>query len=539
MKCKISYITLPVLLLGIIAVMSSCSHFLDEFSTDERYVENPKDLDYLMMGEAYLSTNNISTYPPSTMQTSDLETFNYPFLHVMDDDARMLLNGNVPQSDNLVTPLHLLAAMYIWAAEPCVDMLNKKWKDTNWQRTYKCIGAINAIIYQGQQMEASVRGHEVDSLRYYMGEAHFLRAFYYFFLTNVYGMPYNRATASKDFSVPLKISETIEDRYFTRNTNEEVWGQISRDLDEAVRLLKGYTPRTKLRAGYYAARALQCRVALYMEDYEKVIECASDFDHSSYQLINLNGYNATSNVLGKSSPEIIFTMSQNEIPAIFANDGTVYNSTTYMNDPATSCFCVSDNLLNTYEINDLRLHYFFRHTKTTNATMPDKYKTWVNYNDQEKVSATYLLRLSEIVLNRAEAEAMLGRTAEARQTLHRLRAMRFSEVNDSEVPTDEAQLVQFIRDERRRELCFEGHRWFDLRRYAVNSKYPLSSSFTITHPYYEYNSVTGSVGRTGDYILESFQKDPAAWVIPVPDETINFNRGNITNLERNARTIHH
>lgn len=537
MKCNISHVIQLLLFSGFLLGMSSCGDFLDEFSTDERYVENPKDLDYLMMGEAYLSTNSFSTYAPSTMSTSDLKIFNYPFLHVLDDDARMLLNGNVPQSDNLVTPLHWLAAMYAWADEPRVDMLNKKWEDTNWGRTYKCIGAINAIIYQGQEMESSTKGKEVDSLHYYIGEAHFLRAFYYFFLTNIYGMPYSKATASKDFSVPLKISETIEDRYFTRNTNEEVWGQISKDLDEAVALLKGYNPSVKVRAGYYAARALQCRVALYMEDYEKAIECASDFDHSSYKIEDLNGHDATTNVLGKLSPEVIFTMSQNEIPAVFANDGTIYNSSTYMMDPATSCFCVSDNLLNTYDIEDLRLQQFFRHTATTNATMPDKYKTWVNSNDPEMVSATYLLRLSEVVLNKAEAEAMLGQTEKARQTLHQLRAKRFAEVNDSKVPVDEIQLVQFIREERRRELCFEGHRWFDLRRYAVNTKYPMSSAFTIIHPYYEYNASAGAVAHTGDYILDSFQKDPAAWVIPVPDETINFNRGSITNLERTKRTI--
>ena len=34
------------------------------------------------------------------------------------------------------------------------------------------------------------------------------------------------------------------------------------------------------------------------------------------------------------------------------------------------------------------------------------------------------------------------------------------------------KLVEEIRLERRRELCFEGHRWFDLRRYAVCEKYP-------------------------------------------------------------------
>ena len=169
--------------------------------------------------------------------------------------------------------------------------------------------------------------------------------------------------------------------------------------------------------------------------------------------------------------------------------------------------------------------------------MPDKYKTWATYNDKEGVSAMFLLRLAEVVLNKAEAQVMLGKNSEAAQTINALRAKRFASA--SPAPADGNQLVNFIRDERRRELCFEGHRWFDLRRYAVNSKYPLSSDYTITHPAYAYNESKGTAEQVGYYVLESYQKDQAAWVIPVPDETINFNRGEITNLLRKTRDMKH
>ena len=149
----------------------------------------------------------------------------------------------------------------------------------------------------------------------------------------------------------------------------------------------------------------------------------------------------------------------------------------------------------------------------------------------------FLLRLAEVVLNKAEAQVMLGKNSEAAQTINSLRTKRFAVANAA--PTDGNQLVNFIRDERRRELCFEGHRWFDLRRYAVNSKYPLSSDYTITHPAYAYNESKGTAEQVGYYVLESYQKDQAAWVIPVPDETINFNRGEIQNLVRKTREMKH
>ena len=87
------------------------------------------------------------------------------------------------------------------------------------------------------------------------------------------------------------------------------------------------------------------------------------------------------------------------------------------------------------------------------------------------------------------------------------------------------------------ELCFEGHRWFDLRRYSVNSKYPLQESFSITHPAYTYDAVANMYYLTGYYRLESYKKDSAAWVIPIPNTTITFNEGTLTNLERQTRTI--
>ena len=62
-------------------------------------------------------------------------------------------------------------------------------------------------------------------------------------------------------------------------------------------------------------------------------------------------------------------------------------------------------------------------------------------------------------------------------------------------------LVTLIRAERQRELCLEGHRWFDLRRYTVCEKYPYSK--TITHY----------------YVL---QKNDPAYTLALPQEVRDF-----------------
>ena len=91
-------------------------------------------------------------------------------------------------------------------------------------------------------------------------------------------------------------------------------------------------------------------------------------------------------------------------------------------------------------------------------------------------------------------------------------------------------LVSFIRDERRRELCFEAHRWFDLRRYAVSPKYPEKKS--IRHTAYD---IKGKL--EGDYVLKPYGEDPA-WVLPIPGYEIVYNQGNLVdNPQRVEREL--
>ena len=53
------------------------------------------------------------------------------------------------------------------------------------------------------------------------GEAHFLRAVYYYMLANLYGKPYDPATAVTNLAVPIKLTEYIEDKEYVRNSVKE------------------------------------------------------------------------------------------------------------------------------------------------------------------------------------------------------------------------------------------------------------------------------------------------------------------------------
>ena len=98
---------------------------------------------------------------------------------------------------------------------------------------------------------------------------------------------------------------------------------------------------------------------------------------------------------------------------------------------------------------------------------------------------------------------------------------------------DEEELVEFIRAERRRELCFEGHRWADLKRYAVNSKYPLAKK--IVHRVFELKDNTGG-SEVGVYVLKPYGEDNG-WIMPFQEEEMLFNDGKLENVERPERLM--
>ena len=532
-------ITIYALLLTLL--FSSCGDFLDEYSTDQRYCENADDLEALMIGEGFLGFRKDGYYNQGTLSKSILESeanqsMYFPWIHVVDDDAEAFLVNYVTEDTG--TPYYMLGKLANWSEDPFSSIQNIQWLDKDWTKLYKHIGALNSIIYQAQEIKGKDRRNEkIELLKHISGEAHFLRAFYYFYLANVYGLPYSTASASTDFSVPLKVSEVIEDKHFTRATCEEVYQQIWADLEAAESELEGYSPTTnpKLRVGIGAVKAFKSRVALYMERYQDAIDATNAFSELDYKLIDLRQHDSSNSFNNRNSSELIFTTGTYNACYIFINDST---SQWNGDDNRASSFKASNDLMEKYTANDLRLTTFFMKSAKSKAPLPNKYFVQPgDYNYTDIASDIFSIRYAEVLLNKAEALAMLNKNEEARNTLQLLREKRIVGANISDIPTDNQQLIEFIRTERRMELCFEGHRWFDLRRYSVNSKYPLSEDFCITHPAYTYDAVSNMNYHTGDYRLESYTKDKAAWVIPIPNATITFNEGTLTNLVREKRNI--
>lgn len=499
-------------ILVLLFLVTSCNSFLKEYSQDLAYAQTTTDLEELLLGEGYIDRD-----------------ISYSWLHVMDDDlAESVLtaeNATRKKYDNYFT----------WARYPSSED-NEVVKDEFWVNIYKNISTVNVVLAELDDIEG-----EPEEIERLQGECYFLRGYFYWFLANVYAKPYVQTTAATDLGVPLKTTEYIEDGYFSRNTLQETYDLILEDLKEAARLLEGKERQTVLQADYYAVQALLSRVYLYVGNFESALNAADEALKGGYTLWDYNDFpQIPANTIDPTIDDIqpVSVLDQTSPETIFSQGGNTFGGTTDYLGLASPLGIVGDNkykaseeLLAMYSKEetggtDLRQLFYFYYVNR------DRRKIYLHKMDivlGKTVSSEFLIRLPEVILNKAEALVVLGRDAEARQLVEDLRIMRIDAVDYQPLDARTGEtLMELIRDERRRELCGEGHRWFDLRRYAVHPVFP--STKEIIHDHYTYNTSTAVVEYLGSYRLEEYGNEPA-YVIPIPVHAIEYNKGELVDNE--------
>lgn len=500
--------------------LGSCSGFLEEYSQDTYYVKSWNDLDELLIGDCYLQvqashdasrTTNIGWFLPFCADEMEEENQEAGGGHVMFDLKEKVFGYYTWQQRVGLSP----------------EYTSYMAENGTWTEIYRLINVANNIIKSVADVPQSTDAEKEGALRV-KGEAHFLRGLYYFWLTNLYGKPYQAATAKTDLAVPLKTDETVNDIEYQRNTVQEVYDQVLSDLNTAGECLSKTTPKSTIyRADSTAVNLLLSRVYLYMQNWSKTVEYADRVIKAKPALTDINTMERAQGFLSKSSKETIFSMGGNDVPCDM--------------DYALQGFRVATDLYKSYDDNDLRkaqwywtMGDFIGYTKVAESTYND-----AQYRDptsplyyyyaycfgwegaKMEVSDKFLFRTAEAYLNKAEAEAYLGNEDEARSTINTLRRNRYKAGSDYEITATGEALANAIREERRHELALEGHRWFDLRRYMVCEKYPYSKQITHRYTYY---SGRGETEKIQTYVF-NLDKNDAAYTLPIPQEVINYNTG--------------
>lgn len=475
--------------------ITSCSGFLTDKSQDLSYVNKYNDLDELLVGDGYMK--------------SDFENAKYsyyPYIHSMADELQENIVDNYTDID-YSGYCQKWFGYHTWQQNVNLsfEKTSRYQSDNDWRNMYKHINVVNMVLSDIAGREAKSEKDESEINRI-TGEAHFLRASYYFSLVNLYGKPYSLENKNK-LGVPIKLTEYIEDKKFKRNSIDDVYKQIIEDLNLAEKKLLGAAEKSKYRASISAVYLLKSRVYMYMQNWEKSKDYAEKCLSQNDKLIDLNTFDAKHNAfVDISSPEVIFTMGGNQVKDIASYK--------------LKGFGVNSDLYKLYSDDDLRKKIFFVDDLIDVACV--KYSSIIRKTSyslslsKPNVSDNNSMRTPEAYLNLAESLAYLGDMPKAQEALDRLRVNRISTDKFQKTNLTGKELVDAIREERRKELCLEGHRWFDLRRWAVSDKYKFVAKLTNTY-------TTFTRFRAKETYFYEMKMDDWGNVLPIPIEVADFN----------------
>jgi len=331
------------------------------------------------------------------------------------------------------------------------------WK-TSYSFIYQCNQAIIGLT-ESEKLTPSVK-------QQLLGEAKFLRAFFYFYLVNLYG------------DVPL-VTDTYFDvnRKLPRASKDDVYKFIISELKDAENLLTAVfldsdikTATTeRVRPTKWAASALLARCYLYIND-------------------NTNAESEATNVINQTS---LFSVSSVPVNQVFLKNSneaiwqlqpaTLGRNTSdaqwfVLSDPpigfnSTKTTFISTSLYNAFEVGDARkLNWIGTYSNGTGTyNFPYKYKKATpNPNITTPGDLTeyeMILRLAEQYLIRAEARVKQGNLTGAISDLNVVRQRAGLVLLASTL--SQAQIMSALEQENRVEFFSEwGHRWLDLKRWG-------------------------------------------------------------------------
>lgn len=320
-----------------------------------------------------------------------------------------------------------------------------RWKDDNpspttsyfsWRSYYHSVYIANYII-QNQKKIKEATAQEISQL---VGEAYMMRAYCHFLLVNLYAEPYTHCTPSQTRGVPMLLEPDVN-AIPGSSSVETVYNQILSDLDNAEQYLnvEEWELGKNYRFNTTSAQALRARTYLYMGRWSDAFEASKDVLSVYNELEDMN--NSTTLPNSYKSKESIVALER-------------FSSNLY-----TAVDMPASEFISLYRSGDQRrTKYFKRVTSSTYSLLKGR---------SDEFSCSF--RTAEFYLTAAEAAARLGHTTDAINYLTPLMTKR---LNSSAYQTTtaligtmtEEELIQEILDERARELAFEGHRWYDLRR---------------------------------------------------------------------------
>jgi hypothetical protein len=529
--------------LTLTAAATGCRKFLEPKSQSEF---SPTEIDQL---NELLLTALMDPY-----NTAQQYMLTGGFLDVLSDDVQTLQQFIAPlyPGDVWYEEGATVYGLYTWQPN-YAEMATNRGSDTH-GKMYSDI--YNKLTYANSVLDYVDRVEGTREMKDYVtAQARALRAFYYLHLVNMFGVPYNVDPDGP--GVPLRTTGARENRKMVRNTVGEVYALVEEDLLAAVELFDAI-PETyrfrEYRPSQPMALLLLARAYLYMENWEKAEFYAERLieEWPRFQMLSLASLVADGKTNVDPAAETTTDSTVRRVQR-FYNDFVSYENPDVIwpygsardaialtgkvfryasgsaprvvrNGQPAVLTLASPDLVGSYADDDLRLRTYFVRDLFSEPNYKDEpfdpskavYRAYGKL-EMSAVSESlvplmdthfgYSLRVTEAWLILAEAQAMLGKQAEALATLAKIWDNRFAGGSaDAPAAYKGGDVVDAVRAERRRELCFESLRWFDLRRWGMHR---------MEHVWYDTRRGTRQV-----YVLE---QDDRGFTLPMPDYLLNKN----------------
>lgn len=403
-----NYIKIASLLLCVVA-MTACDNFLDIQPVGKVIPRTAKEFREML-------TQSYSALPDDR----SLSTFR---------SDELVMDGSLTAND-------LNSYKDIWSWNDFAP--NENTAAFNWRRYYQSMFIANYTIESKDIIEEGT----ADVINQMVGESYMMRAYVHFLLVNLYGAAYTHCDPATTKGIPLKLNSDTE-QVLTRNTVAEVYQSILSDLNEAEKYLNvdqwdlGYNYRfTTL-----SVNALRSRVYLYMGDWK-------------------NALTASQKVLNEKN-ELVDLVNSSTLPNEYSSVESIVALETSMVAQHVRAAKVATGFWKMYVSGDSRRTKYYKQVTASNIQ--------ILKGGSNQYACSF--RVGEIYLNAAEAACQNGEAtlADARTLLLALMAKRYSATvyankENAVNAMSKEELLTEIYDERARELAFEGHRWFDLRR---------------------------------------------------------------------------
>jgi hypothetical protein len=315
-----------------------------------------------------------------------------------------------------------------------------------WTEAYTQVYYAN-IVLEGIEKIVPLNNPQQKDWDQIKGSALFFRAVAHYSMARQFCKPYEKTTAASELGIPIRLHSDFNE-VSVRSSIQETYNSIIGDLKESAQYLPFNTPINntyKCLSNKAAAYAMLARVYLAMSDYENAFLYSNKslglysvlLDYNDASWVDL-GFTGTA--FKPFNPEMLFYKR-----------GFAYNFI------FTGNIIVDSTLYNLYDPNDLRLNAFFLNIG---------FNTFKGSYDGEFGQPFTGLATDEVYLIRAESNARLGRKTDALNDINTLLLKRWNNASPFQ-PIDAADANEALKKillERRKELCFRGLRWEDLRR---------------------------------------------------------------------------